>query len=214
MTLRALYLERTAAGETRATLRDLEEVERPQIASDTVTIDVEYSTLNYKDALAITGISPVVRRCPLVAGVEFAGRVIESRDDCWRRRDEFVLTGWHASETHWGGLAQWAWIPAHWLIRKPSTLKLWETMAIGNAGFTAALCVRAIERHGIASGSGDVLVTGATGGVGSLAIMLLAAAGFRVVASTGKHDYADYLRRLGAAKIIDRSTLGAPGKPL
>jgi acrylyl-CoA reductase (NADPH) len=214
MTLRALYLERTAAGETRATLRDLDEVERPQIASDTVTIDVGYSTLNYKDALAITGISPIVRRFPMVAGIDFAGRVIESRDDRWRRGDEVALTGWHASETHWGGLAQRAWIPAHWLIRKPSTLTLWETMAIGTAGFTAALCVRAIERHGIASGSGDVLVTGATGGVGSLAIMLLAAAGFRVVASTGKHDHADYLRRLGAAKIIDRSTLGAPGKPL
>jgi len=130
MTLRALYLERTAAGKTRATLRDLGEVERPQVASDTVTIDVAYSTLNYKDALAITGISPIVRRFPMVAGIDFAGRVIESRDDRWRSGDEVVLTGWHASETHWGGLAQRAWIPAHWLIRKPSTLTLWETMAM------------------------------------------------------------------------------------
>jgi acrylyl-CoA reductase (NADPH) len=214
MTYRAIYLEKSSTADLRAALRDLEETDRPQEASDTVTVDISFSTLNYKDALAITGASPIVRRFPMVAGIDFAGHVAESRDGRWHTGDEVVMTGWHASETHWGGLAQRAWVPADWLLRKPPGLTLRETMAIGTAGFTAALCVLAIERHGLTPDSGDVVVTGATGGVGSLAVMLLAKAGFRVVASTGKAEQVDYLRRLGAAKIIDRASLGAPGKPL
>jgi acrylyl-CoA reductase (NADPH) len=213
-TFLAIYLDRTAEGETRAALRTLSDVERPQAEEDDVTVHVHYSTLNYKDALAITGASPVVRRFPMVAGIDFSGRVIESRNARWTTGDDVVLTGWHAGETHWGGLSQRAWVPADCLIKRPLTLTLRQTMAIGTAGLTAALCLLAIERHHVEVHSGEILVTGATGGVGSLAIMLLAARGFHVVAATGKLDSSDYLRRLGAAAVIDRATLGTPGRPL
>jgi acrylyl-CoA reductase (NADPH) len=211
---RAVFLERTPAGTTAASVRDLEDAAVPHDVEDTVVVDIAYSSLNYKDALAITGTSPVVRSFPMVAGIDFAGTVRESADERWRVGDDVVLTGWHASETHWGGLAQRARVPATWLVRKPATLTLFETMALGTAGFTAALCLLAFEKHGVVSGSGDVLVTGATGGVGSLAIMLLAASGYRVVASTGKLHEATVLRQLGASEVIDRATLATPGKPL
>ncbi len=211
---RAVFLERTPAGTTAATVRDLDDADWSHGAEDTVVVDIAYPCLNYKDALAITGASPVVRRFPMVAGIDFAGTVRESADERWRVGDEVVLTGWHAGETHWGGLAQQARVPAAWLVRRPATLTLFETMAIGTAGFTAALCVLAIEKHPVAPGSGDVLVTGASGGVGSLAVMLLAASGYRVVASTGKLHEADVLRKLGASDVIDRATLATPGKPL
>ena len=214
MIMRALYLERAPTGETRASVRELGADERPHDDRDTVTVEVVWSTLNYKDALAVTGAAPVVRRFPMVAGIDFAGRVIESRDERWRSGDEVVMTGFHAGETHWGGLAQRAWVPGDWLLRKPPALTLWETMAIGTAGFTAALCLLALEQHGVHAGAGDVLVTGATGGVGSLAILLLAASGFRVVAATGKPDRAGWLRALGAMDVVDRTTLGGPGKSL
>jgi acrylyl-CoA reductase (NADPH) len=211
---RALFLERAPDGTTAASVRDLEDSALPHDVEDTVVVDIAYSSLNYKDALAITGTSPVVRSFPMVAGIDFAGTVRESADERWRAGDEVVLTGWHASETHWGGLAQRARVPATWLVRKPERLTLFETMAIGTAGFTAALGLLAIEKHGVVPTTGDVLVTGATGGVGSIAIMLLAASGYRVVASTGKLHEAGGLRELGASDVIDRATLAAPGKPL
>ena len=211
---RAIVLERARDGTTAASVRDLEDSALPHDVEDTVVVDIAYSSLNYKDALAITGTSPVVRRFPMVAGIDFAGTVRESADERWRVGDEVVLTGWHASETHWGGLAQRARVPATWLVRKPQTLTLFETMALGTAGFTAALCLLAIEKHGVVRETGDLLVTGASGGVGSIAIMLLAASGYRVVASTGKLHETSGLRRLGAAEVIDRATLAEPGKPL
>ena len=214
MTMRAIYLERTPAGETRPAVRTIADDERPEDDRDTVTIDVVWSTLNYKDALAVTGAAPVVRRFPMVPGIDFAGRVAASNDSRWQAGDEVVMTGWHAGETHWGGLAQRACVPAEWLLRKPASLTLRDTMAIGTAGFTAALCVLALEQHGVQAGSGEVLVTGSTGGVGSLAIMLLAAGGFRVVAATGKPDQAAWLRALGAVDVLDRARLATPGKPL
>ena len=214
MPFRALYLEKTDAGATTATLRDLDDAALPHAPEDTVTVAVSYSSLNYKDALAITGASPVVRRFPMVPGIDFAGTVVDSHDERWRVGDDVILTGWHAGETHWGGLAARARVPGEWLVRKPAGLTLFDAMAIGTAGFTAALCVLAIEKHGVVPGAGDVLVTGATGGVGSLAVMLLSRLGHRVVASTGKLSEGDYLRRIGAADVIDRATIASPGRPL
>jgi acrylyl-CoA reductase (NADPH) len=179
-----------------------------------VLLEVEYSTINYKDALALTNRSPIVRRWPMVAGIDCAGRVAASEDPRWRIGDRVVLNGWGASEQHWGGLAQKARARGEWLVPLPSNFTTRQAMAIGTAGYTAALSVAALERFGVQPGAGDVLVTGATGGVGSIAIALLAARGFRAVASTGKAAEADYLKRLGASELIDRQELSAPGKPL
>ena len=213
MTFRAIYLEKDDAGATHASVRVLDESALP--ASDgTVTIAVAYSTMNYKDALAITGRSPVVRRFPMVPGVDLAGSVVDSRSALWRPGDEVVLNGWGAGESWWGGLAERASVKDGWLIRLPGSVTAFDAMAVGTAGFTAALSVMAIEAHGVRPGDGDVLVTGATGGVGSLAILLLAAGGYRVIASTGKLHDQEYLQQLGAAGVIDRATLSEPGKPL
>jgi acrylyl-CoA reductase (NADPH) len=179
-----------------------------------VLLEVEYSTINYKDALALTNRSPIVRRWPMVAGIDFAGRIAASEDPRWRPGDRVVLNGWGASEQHWGGLAQKARARGEWLVPLPSNFTTRQAMAIGTAGYTAALSVGALERFGVQPSQGDVLVTGATGGVGSIAIALLAARGFRVVASTGKPAEADYLKRLGASDLIDRKELSAAGKPL
>lgn len=179
-----------------------------------VLLEVEYSTINYKDALALTNRSPIVRRWPMVAGIDCAGRVSASRDPRWRGGDRVVLNGWGASEQHWGGLAQKARARGDWLVALPSNLTTRQAMAIGTAGYTAALSVLALERSGLQPSHGDVLVTGATGGVGSIAIALLATRGYRVVASTGKPTEADYLKRLGAGQTIDRKELEVPGKPL
>jgi len=179
-----------------------------------VLIEVEYSTVNYKDALALTNRSPIVRRWPMVAGIDCAGRVAASQDPRWRAGDRVVLNGWGASEQHWGGLAQRARARADWLVALPASFSTRQAMEIGTAGYTAALSVAALERFGVQSGQGEVLVTGATGGVGSIAIALLADRGYRVVASTGKAAESDYLKRLGAAEIVDRKELSAPGKPL
>lgn len=219
-TFRGIYLESGAEAEgrggaagTRATLGDIDERERPPVA-DAVTIDVAYSSINYKDALAITGQAPVVRRFPMVPGIDLAGRVAASDNPSWQPGDEVLVTGWGIGETYWGGLAARAQADAAWLIARPRGFTLYDTMAIGTAGHTAALALLAIQRHGVGPDRGAVLVTGATGGVGSLAIMLLAAAGYHVVASTGKPHEADYLRQLGAAEVIDRATLSVPGQPL
>lgn len=190
-----------------------EQLETSDLPAGEVLVDVTHSTINYKDALAITGKAPVVRTFPLVAGIDFAGTVKESADAAFKPGDKVILNGFGVGETHWGGLAQQARVNADWLIAMPPELTSWQTMAIGTAGYTAMLCVMALESQGVKPG-GEILVTGATGGVGSIAISLLARRGFTVVASSGKAAEAGYLRGLGAAEIIDRETLSAPGKPL
>jgi acrylyl-CoA reductase (NADPH) len=179
-----------------------------------VTLRVEYSTVNYKDGLAITNKSPVVRTWPMVAGIDGAGVVETSDYPAWRPGDRVVLNGWGAGETHWGCLAQKARLKGEWLVKIPDALTTKHAMAIGTAGYTAMLCAMALERHGVPRDRGDVLVTGAAGGVGSVAIAILSGWGYRVVASTGRPQEADYLQSLGAAEVIDRKTLSEPGKPL
>ena len=179
-----------------------------------VTIDVDYSTLNYKDALAITNRSPVVREWPMVAGVDGAGTVRESSHPAWRPGDRVVLNGFGVGEKHKGCLAQRARLSGDWLVRLPQTFTTRQAMAIGTAGYTAMLCVMALERHGLEPGEGEVLVTGATGGVGSVAVALLSKLGHQVVATTGKSAEAPYLKALGATAVMDRAELSGPGKPL
>jgi acrylyl-CoA reductase (NADPH) len=192
-------------------LADLEESELPDAP---VTVRVEYSTINYKDGLAISGKSPVVRRFPMVPGIDFAGVVEKSTSDAWRSGDRVLLNGWGVGESHWGGLAQKARVNAEWLQRVPDSFTTRQVMAIGTAGYTASLCVESLVNHGLTPDRGDVLVTGASGGVGSVAIALLTRAGFKVTASTGKTSEADYLKALGAHEVIDRNELAQPGKPL
>jgi len=190
------------------------ELEDSQLPEAPVTVRVEYSTVNYKDGLAITGKSPVVRKFPMVPGIDLAGIVEASTSDAWRPGDRVVLNGWGVGEGHWGGFAQKARVKAEWLQRVHDTFTTRQAMAIGTAGYTASLCVDALVRQGLSPDQGDVLVTGASGGVGSVAIALLAAAGFKVTASTGKAAEADYLKSLGASNIIDRNELAQPGKPM
>lgn len=178
-----------------------------------VTVQVAYSTLNYKDGLAITNKSPVVRTWPMVAGIDGAGTVIESTHPAWKPGDQVIHNGWGVGETHWGCLAETARLRGDWLVRLPAAFTPRQAMAIGTAGYTAMLCVLALEDHGVAPGSGEVLVTGATGGVGSVAVALLGRLGYQVVAATGKSAEEAYLKRLGAASVIDRASLAAPGKP-
>jgi len=195
----------------RATVQDIDKSLLPE---GDVTVRVEWSTLNYKDGLAITGKSPVVRRFPMVPGIDFAGTVIESHHPSWQAGDKVVLNGWGVGETHWGGLAQMARVRGDWLVPLPPAFSARQAMAIGTAGYTAMLCVLALERHGIKPGDGDILVTGANGGVGSVAISLLAGLGYSVVASTGRAAEEAHLKALGATSIIDRTELSEPGKPL
>lgn len=211
---KAIYLEQGADKKTTASVRELDESALPTLEERGVTVDVAYSTLNYKDGLAITGKSPVVRKWPMVPGIDFAGRVSASNDPSWKPGDEVILNGWGVGEGHWGGLAQKARVDGNWLVRRPEAIAAADAMTIGTAGYTAMLCVLALERRGVQPGAGEVLVTGASGGVGSVAVALLASLGFRVVAATGKTAEADYLTTLGAAEILDRATLAAPGKPL
>ena len=194
-----------------ARVADLEESRLPE---GDVLIRVDYSTINYKDGLALTNRSPVVRQWPMVAGIDAAGIVEESRHPDWKAGDAVVLNGWGAGEAHWGGLAQKMRVPGQWLVPLPKGMTLRQSMAIGTAGYTAMLCVMALERLGVKKEQGEVLVTGATGGVGSIAVALLAHRGFRVVASTGKTSEEAYLKSLGAGEIVDRNTLNQPGKPL
>jgi acrylyl-CoA reductase (NADPH) len=210
MTYRALLIEKDDAG-YRCSLQTREDSALPD---GDVTVAVEYSTLNFKDGLAITGKSPVVRQFPLTPGIDLAGTVTESRHPLFKAGDPVVLNGWGVGESHSGGLAQKARLKGDWLIALPPAFTTRQAMAIGTAGYTAMLCVMALEKHGVTPDQGEVLVTGAGGGVGSVAIALLARLGFRVVASTGRLQEADYLRSLGAAEVIDRAPLSAPGKPL
>jgi acrylyl-CoA reductase (NADPH) len=207
---KALRLEKTDAGVTAA----LVELDEAQLPPGDVLLAVDYSTINYKDALAITNRAPIVRQWPMVPGIDGAGVVVESTHPDWPAGARAVLNGWGVGETHWGCLAQRARLKGDWLVPLPAAFSTRQAMAIGTAGYTAMLCVLALERHGVQPGDGEVLVTGATGGVGSIAVALLARLGYRVSAATGKAAEADYLHRLGAAAVIDRAELAQPGKPL
>lgn len=193
----------------------LKELSETQLPDEDVTLDVSYSTLNYKDALAICNKGPIVRQFPMVPGIDFVGRVTASRHPDWKQGDAALLTGWGVGEKRWGGLAQKASVSGDWLVAVPETLTPLNTMAIGTAGFTAMLCVLALEKQGITPASGPVLVTGASGGVGSFSVSLLAKLGYNVIASSGRASDEDYLKTtLGAAEVIDRDELAQPGKPL
>ncbi|WP_418321000.1 MDR family oxidoreductase [Piscinibacter sakaiensis] len=207
---RALLLQRTDA-KTNASLVDLDEAALP---AGNVDVRVDYSSLNFKDALAITGRGAIVKKWPLVPGIDLAGVVERSDDPSWKAGDRIVVNGWGIGETDWGGLAQRARLKSDWLLKLPAAYDTRQAMAIGTAGYTAALCVMALQKHGLTPDKGPVLVTGSTGGVGSVAVVLLAGLGFDVVASTGRAAETDYLRSLGAKEIIDRASLSAPGKPL
>jgi acrylyl-CoA reductase (NADPH) len=207
--MKAIYL--TKDPEFRAQVAELQE---SQLPAGSVKLRVEYSTINYKDGLAIANASPIVRTWPMVAGIDGAGVVEESDYPAWRPGDRVILNGWGAGEVHWGCLAQKASLRGEWLVKLPDALTSRQAMAIGTAGYTAMLCAMALERGGVTPEKGEVLVTGAAGGVGSVAIAILAGAGFRVVASTGRPEEAEYLQSLGAAEVIERRTLSEPGKPL
>jgi acrylyl-CoA reductase (NADPH) len=193
---------------------NLSEISEEQLPAGNVTLAVSYSTLNYKDGLAITGAGPVVRKFPMVPGVDLVGTVEQSSDPEFQIGDQVLLNGWGVGEGHWGGLAQKARLEGKWLIPLPKAFTPAQAMAIGTAGYTAMLAVIALEEHGLHPDKGDVLVTGANGGVGSFAIAILAKLGYRVVASTGRVAESAYLEQLGAAEIIDRATLSEPGRPL
>jgi acrylyl-CoA reductase (NADPH) len=205
---KALLLENTDG--FKASVTQVDEARLPQ---GDVIVAVAYSTLNFKDGLAITNKSPVVRQWPMVAGIDGAGTVLESSHPNWQAGDAFVHNGWGVGETHWGCLSEKARLKGDWLVKLPGAFTPRQAMAIGTAGYTAMLCVLALEDHGVKPGAGEVLVTGATGGVGSVAIALLAKLGYTVVAATGKASEEPYLKALGANSILDRSTLSAPGKP-
>jgi acrylyl-CoA reductase (NADPH) len=192
----------------------LQSIDEDVLPEGDVKVKVEWSTLNYKDGLAITGKSPVVRRFPMVPGIDFAGTVIESANPSWKIGDRVVLNGWGVGETHCGGLAEVARVKGEWLVALPEKFTARQAMAIGTAGYTAMLCVLALEKHGIKPADGEILVTGANGGVGSVAIALLAGLGYRAVAATGRVAEADHLKALGAVDVIDRQELAAPGKPI
>ena len=193
---------------------ELAQVDEASLPTGDVKIKVLYSTLNYKDGLAITGKGPVVRSFPMVPGIDFAGEVLESSNADFKAGDMVLLNGWGVGEAHWGGLGQLARVKGDWLIPLPKGFTAKQALAIGTAGYTAMLCIMALQKHGLKPSDGEVLVTGAAGGVGSFAIALLGKLGFTVVASTGRMAEADYLKKLGATEVIDRAALSAPGKPL
>jgi acrylyl-CoA reductase (NADPH) len=209
-TFRALVVEERD-GARQVALQDLPLASLP---AGEVLVRVAYSTLNYKDGLAVTGKGKVLRSSPLAPGIDFAGTVLESASPDYHPGDEVLLTGWGVGERHWGGFSQLNRVPAEWLVPLPAGLSLRRAMAIGTAGFTAMLCVQALERHGLRPGGREVLVTGAAGGVGSVGVALLARAGYTVVASTGRPQEAAYLKELGAAAVIDRDELTKPGRPM
>lgn len=195
----------------RAALKDIDDTALPE---GNVTVRVSHSTLNYKDGLAITGQSPVVRKFPMVPGIDLAGTVESSTHHDYQPGDAVVLNGWGVGETHWGGLAQKARLNGDWLVPLPAAFTPAQAMAIGTAGYTAMLCVMALQDHGVTPDKGEVLVTGAAGGVGSVAVAILAKLGYQVAAVTGRPLEADYLKTLGASTVLDRAEFTAPGKPL
>ncbi len=207
---KAIIIEKDDAG-YRASVKDIDEAQLP--AGD-VTVRVSHSTLNYKDGLAITGRGPVVRKFPMVPGIDLVGTVEDSRHPGYQARDAVVLNGWGVGESHWGGLAQKARLKGDWLVPLPPQFTPQQAMAIGTAGYTAMLCVLALERQGVTPDKGEILVTGAAGGVGSVAVSLLSNLGYTVVAVSGRPAEADYLKSLGASEVLARSEFSSPGKPL
>jgi acrylyl-CoA reductase (NADPH) len=207
---KAILIDKTATTQDV----NLVELDDAQLPEGDVQLSVEFSSLNYKDALAITGRAPVVRYFPMVPGIDLAASVEHSSHPDWKPGDKVILNGWGIGETHWGGFAQKARVNGDWLVALPDGLSTRQAMAIGTAGYTAMLSVLALENHGIKPGDGPILVTGASGGVGSVAIVLLASLGYEVIASTGRPDEADYLKSLGATGIMEREQLATPGKPL
>jgi acrylyl-CoA reductase (NADPH) len=210
---RAILVDKSDRGEKGQAFR-FAELTEPELMEGDVTIAVEHSSVNYKDGLAITGKAPIIRRFPLIPGIDLAGVVLSSTHDGFTAGDRVILNGWGVGESHHGGFAQRARVKGDWLVKMPDALDSRRAMAIGTAGYTAMLAVTALEDHGVLPASGDVLVTGAAGGVGSIAIVLLAGLGYRVVASTGRLSEEPYLRSLGAARIVDRSEFAGPVKPL
>ena len=204
-----ILIDKTDAGQTARVV----ELEDDRLPEGDVTIAIDYSTLNYKDGLAITGKGPVVRKWPMVPGIDLAGTVTGSDHHDYKAGDKVVLNGWGVGETHWGGLAQKARLKGDWLVPLPEAFSPKQAMAIGTAGYTAALCVDALLMAGVEPAQGEILVTGATGGVGSVAIALLSRIGFTVAAATGKASEETYLKQLGATTIVDRNELAQPGKP-
>ncbi len=209
-TFKAIRIDKAEKGTTAA----LTQFDEAELMEGDVTVAVEWSTLNYKDGLAVTGKAPVVRRFPMIAGIDFAGTVEQSSHPDWKTGDKVVCTGWGLGETHLGAYAAKARVKGDWLVRLPDGLSAREAMAIGTAGFTAMLAVLALEKHGLSPKSGPMVVTGAAGGVGSVATAVLARLGYHVIASTGRLSEAPYLKSLGAAEVIDRNELSAPAKPL
>jgi acrylyl-CoA reductase (NADPH) len=207
---KGIVVEKDEAG-YRATLRDIDEAQLPE---GDVTVRVSHSTLNYKDALAITGRGPVVRKFPLVPGSDLVGTVEETNHPEYRAGDLVLLNGWGVGEGHWGGLAQKARLSGEWLVPLPERFTPQQAMAIGTAGYTAMLCVLALERHGVTPDKGEIVVTGAGGGVGSVAVALLSKLGYAVVGVTGRPEERDYIKSLGATDVLERSTFAMPGKPL
>jgi acrylyl-CoA reductase (NADPH) len=208
---RALMLSQDGDKKTQAELVQLDDAQLPE---GDVTLRVEYSSLNYKDALAVTGRGAIVKKWPLVPGIDLAGVVEHSTSPDWQPGDRVVVNGWGLGETQWGGLSEKARLRAGMLLRLPAAFSTRQAMAVGTAGYTAALAVMALQRHGLQPGDGEVLVTGAAGGLGSVAVAMLASLGYHVTASTGRPQEADYLRTLGARTIVERQSLSAPGKPL
>ena len=207
---KAIVIEK-AEGGTKAALADFDEA---NLMDGDVTVRVEYSTINYKDGLAVTGKAPVVRRFPMIAGIDFAGTVESSTHAAWKAGDKVVLNGWGCGETHLGAYADKSRVKGDWLVPLPKTMSTREAMAIGTAGYTAMLAVMALERHGVTPSSGPIAVTGAAGGVGSVAIAILSQRGFSVHAVTGRPQEADYLKSLGVTEIVERKELAGPAKPL
>ena len=209
-TFKAIRIDKAEKG----TVAALTQFDEADLMEGDVAVRVEWSALNYKDGLALTGNAPVVRRFPMIAGVDLAGTVEQSSHPQWKAGDKVICTGWGMGETHLGAYAEKARVKGDWLVRLPKGMSTREAMAIGTAGFTAMLSVLALENHGLTPNHGPVVVTGAAGGVGSVATAVLSKLGFHVIASTGRLSEADYLRGLGAAEVIDRSELSGPAKPL
>lgn len=192
----------------------INELDESQLPEGEVRVKVLYSTLNYKDGLAITGKAPVVRKFPMVPGIDFAGEVLESSDIRWKAGDQVILNGWGVGESHWGGLAGCAQVKADWLVALPEGLSAKQAMSVGTAGYTAMLCVMALQQQGVKPEDGEILVTGANGGVGTISITLLATLGYTVVASTGRMEETDYLKSLGASEVLHRDAFSTAGRPL
>jgi acrylyl-CoA reductase (NADPH) len=209
-TFKAIRIDKADKGTTAA----LTQFDEAELMDGDVTVRVEWSTLNYKDGLALTGKAPVVRRFPMIAGIDFAGTVEQASHPQWKPGDKVVCTGWGMGETHLGAYAEKARVKGDWLVALPQGLSARDAMAIGTAGFTAMLSVLALEKHGVSPKSGPVVVTGAAGGVGSVATAVLSKLGYHVIASTGRAAEADYLKEIGAAEVIDRSELSAAAKPI